>query len=76
MDNGIDPSFARSKSWDEFAAETAPNGSHVLFAQMPLVKPALSSRGIGVSTLGVDDPAAIISSDEEIRAGFANCLTR
>lgn len=75
-DNGIDPSFARSKSWDEFAAETTP--------KMDLIITVCANAAGEICPVwpghpasahwGVDDPAAIIGSDEEIRAGFADCF--
>jgi len=70
---GLDDGFARSKSWDEFAGDGAPH--------MDLIITVCASAAGEVCPIwpghphtahwGVDDPAAIIGSEEEILAGFA-----
>jgi len=74
--NGIDPSFARSKSWDEFAVVTAPEMDIIITVcanaagETCPVWPGHPAS----AHWGVDDPAAISGSDEEISAGFARCF--
>lgn len=72
-DNGIDISFARSKSWDEFAISEA--------AEMHIVITVCSNAANETCPIwpghpmtahwGVDDPAAITAPADAVKAAFS-----
>ena len=71
--NGIDASDARSKSWDEFSGDGAPNIDIVI-----TVCDSAASESCPIwpgapikAHWGVADPAAVEGSDEDKRAAFA-----
>lgn len=74
--NGIDTSFAESKSWSHFAAETSP--------EMDLIITVCSNAAgeacpvwpgkPSAAHWGVEDPAAVTGSDAEKRQKFKACF--
>lgn len=76
--NGIDTSFARSKSWDEFAGADA--------VKMDVIVTVCANASNEVCPVwpghpssahwGVADPAAISGSDAEKREAFAVCFAQ
>jgi len=72
-DQGIDTSFARSKSWDEFAAEGAPELDLVITVCDNAASeacPIWPSAPIKAHW-GMPDPAAVEGGDVEKHAAFA-----
>ncbi|MCV6597440.1 MAG: arsenate reductase ArsC [Mangrovicoccus sp.] len=77
-DQGIDTGFARSKSWDEFAAPGAPELDLVITVCDNAASetcPIWPSAPISAHW-GLPDPAAVECSDEDKRAAFAQTWTQ
>lgn len=76
--HGIDSSFARSKSWDEFAGPEAPQMHYILTvcdsaaAETCPFWPGHPAQ----AHWGLPDPAAITGSDEAKRAAFEETFLR
>lgn len=72
---GYDTGFARSKSWDEFATEGAPQMDFVFTVCDSAAAEACPIWPGHPSTAhwGVPDPAAATGSDAEVGAAFLDC---
>jgi arsenate reductase (thioredoxin) len=70
----FDTTFARSKSWDEFAATNAPNMDFVLTVcdnAAREVCPIWPGHPL-TANMGIPDPAAVKGTKNEIEAAFSN----
>lgn len=73
---GIDTSFARSKSWDEFAQPGSPNLDFVITVcddAAAEVCPTWPGQPI-TAHWGIPDPAAVVGSDGEKHLAFAKAF--